>query len=1133
MTATPESSRPPDAAARAAALDVTRSFIVQAPAGSGKTELLIQRCLALLAQVERPEAIVAMTFTRKAAGEIRERIIKALREATSGMTPDRPHRAHTFALARAVLERDAALGWELVAHPARLQVHTIDALCATWMRQAPMAVKLGAMPRLIERAEALHLQAARAELDAAGEGSSPWQRLLDYLDNDGERLTLLIAEMLAKRDQWLRHVMGGDARALRARLERALSVEIAHKLEAVAALLPADETRHMLDLARYAAVHFSRSDPAHPIAVLAQRGALPGVHAESLQQWRSIADWLLKKDGDFYTGITVAQGFPPKGNVGDAGAAGRDARKQSMIALLGRLAAVPGLADALHGVRRLPPPRYDESAWAFIEALLEVLPRAAARLQLVFAEARAIDFIEASQIALRALGDPDAPSDLLLRLDMRIEHLLVDEFQDTSLAQYELIERLVAGWTPGDGRSLFVVGDPMQSVYGFREAEVDLYLNARRQRRLGEVALEPLVLQCNFRTQCELVGWVNRVFARVIGVSPRASDGAVAFGAATPVLPAEPPPSATVQACAGKPDEAAKVVAHIRAALAGGAAQVAVLVRKRGDLAEILPALRGAGIAFAAVDLDRMVDRQIILDLVSLTHALIQPDDRLAWLALLRAPWCGLTLPDIFALDAEAAAQSLCETIVSVHAGRRVAPAAVSADGWCRLQRLAAAIAPAVTDRGRLSLSAAGRGVWLALGGPACIAERSDLDSAERFFALLAEHAPGADVPDWNAFLDALAMTFVETGAGGEAKVRIMTLHRAKGLEFDVVVMPGLAEPPGRGQPQLLRWRRRATGLLLAPIAPRHLDLAEQDPVYEYLNKLAAAEEGAELIRLLYVGCTRARKRLHLTAVLGTETDNDARLRWRKPSRGTALAALWPALETELASPATVSAGAAPSRAATGVPLLRLPPDWQPPPLPPALPIAAHAAAGEPSAVEFDWVRETARQIGIVAHRLLRQCAEEGIERWTPARIATQRARVVRKLAGLGFTGAEADSAADQVLGAVTLTLADWRGRWLFDPSHRDARSEYALTGIREGAPVHVVLDRSFIDAEGAWWIVDFKLSRHEGAGRDAFLDSEQARYRPQLEAYAEVVRGLTAQPIRLGLYFPLLSGWREWAAAS
>ena len=1125
--AQPDASGPPDRAAREAALDVARSFIVQAPAGSGKTELLIQRFLGLLARVKRPEAIVAMTFTRKAAGEIRERIVKALREAAGGTAPEQAHRALTSRLARAVLERDAALGWELVAHPARLQVHTIDALCATWMRQAPMTVQLGAMPRLVERAEALHERAARTELDAAAESSSAWQRLLDYLDNDGDRLTMLIAEMLGRRDQWLRHVIVGDPVALRARLEQSLGAEIAHRLEAVAALLPADAMRSMLDLARYAADHLARSDPAHPFAAWAQRGAMPDADTASLDDWRAIADWLLKKSGDFYADVNIAQGFPPRGSLRDEGAARRDAHKQAMIGLLRSLAAVPGLAAALHGVRRLPPPRYDETAWGFIEALLEVLPRAAARLQLVFGEARAIDFIEASQIALRALGEPEAPSDLLLRLDMRIEHLLVDEFQDTSLSQYELIERLVAGWTPGDGRTLFVVGDPMQSVYGFREAEVGLYLDAQRRRRLGDVALEPLALQCNFRSQCDLVAWVNRVFAQVLDAAPRSTERVVAFGAASPVLPAGPPPAVTAEACASDADEAAKVVSHVRAALADHA-EVAILVRKRGDLAAILPALRSAGIPFAAVDLDRMADRQTILDLTSLTHALIQPDDRLAWLAVLRAPWCGPTLSDVFALDAVTDGGSLCGAIVAHQALAHAVPVGMSADGARRLQRLAASIAPFVADRGRMPLSAAVRGVWLALGGPACVGEPSDLEAADRFFTLLAEHAPGADVSDWNAFLDALSATFVETGAA-DATVRIMTLHRAKGLEFDVVVMPGLADAPGKGSPQLLRWRRRPTGLLLAPIDARHVDLAEQEPVYRYLTKLARGEEAAELIRLLYVGCTRAKKRLHLTAVLGTEPDESARLRWRKPSRGTALAALWPAIEAELAPPSSAATVTTPPIVSGGVPLLRLPLDWRLPPLPPALPIASRAAAADEAPVEFDWVRETARQIGIVAHRLLRQCADEGLEHWPSERIAAQRIRVVRELAGLGFTGGEAESAADQVLGAVAATLHDARGRWLFDPRHTDAHSEYALTGIRDGTPIHVVLDRSFIDPEGVRWIVDFKLSQHQGAGREAFLDSEQARYRPQLDAYAEVVRGLGAQPIRLGLYFPLLAGWREW----
>ena len=111
-------------------------------------------------------------------------------------------------------------------------------------------------------------------------------------------------------------------------------------------------------------------------------------------------------------------------------------------------------------------------------AILELLPLAAAHLKVVFAEHGETDFTEVAQAAVRALGTPEEPTDLLLALDTRIKHILVDEFQDTSYSQFELIERLTSGWQPDDGRTLFLVGDPMQSIYRFREAKVALFLQA-------------------------------------------------------------------------------------------------------------------------------------------------------------------------------------------------------------------------------------------------------------------------------------------------------------------------------------------------------------------------------------------------------------------------------------------------------------------------------------------------------------------------------------------------------------------------------------------------------------------------------------------------------------------------------
>jgi ATP-dependent exoDNAse (exonuclease V) beta subunit len=122
------------------------------------------------------------------------------------------------------------------------------------------------------------------------------------------------------------------------------------------------------------------------------------------------------------------------------------------------------------------------------------------------------------------------------------------------------------------------------------------------------------------------------------------------------------------------------------------------------------------------------------------------------------------------------------------------------------------------------------------------------------------------------------------------------------------------------------------------------------------------------------------------------------------------------------------------------------------------------------------------------------------------------------------------NAAVAKALEAVRRTLEDERGRWLLDASHGSPHSELALTGVVDSNLVSIVIDRTFIDAMGVRWIVDYKTSSHEGAGLDEFLDNERERYRGQLKRYAQLMRAIGDEPIRLGLYFPLLSGWREWA---
>jgi ATP-dependent exoDNAse (exonuclease V) beta subunit len=1116
-----------DVHARMQALDVTRSWLVQAPAGSGKTELLIARFLALLATVERPESIVAMTFTRKAAAEMRERVVEALRDAQADRDeanlPAAAHIALTRRLARAALARDRALGWRLTEQPSRLRIITIDAMATALARQAPLASELGALPRFVDDADLLYSEAARQALAVAPAGDRHWRTFLTWLDNDAMTATRLIAQMLAARDRWPARMYTDDPAALRADVEHALRWEIQTAIRAVRERIP---DALVTDLPLHAAIaseHFG-ADPSAPafapaVRTLAVAGTLPG--DDDHAAWLALADWLLTKSGTFVRAVQSSHGFPAAGS--GAGAFERARRKAAFVAWLAAASAVPALAASWHRLRTLPPIAYDDDAWAFVVATMRILPAAAQALVAVFAARGQSDFTEATLRALNALGTADDPSDLLLAVDYRLSHLLVDEFQDTSRAQLALIGRLCEGWEPGDGRTLFAVGDPMQSIYRFRQAEVRLFIEAQASRVVAGVPVDVVELTRNFRSQQSIVAWVNHVFAHVLPRESDAARGEAGYRACYADASTGNEVAPTLDVARTRADEAAAVVARVSEALGAGMASVAVLVRARSHAQALLPALRGAGIDFSAVDLEGLYDRLATRDLLSLARALAQPADRLAWLAILRAPWCGLPLADLLVVANASADRPLLDAIAD--------PAvrdALAADSRMRIERLRAALQPALAARGRQQFALRVRAAWLALGGPACIPSPLDRAGADRVFALLAEQEQGGDLPD-DERMNALAKRlFAATGESDTATVQVMTLHRAKGLQFDAVILPALdVETGGSGQP-VLRWKVRhhdgAASLILAPMRAKVGTYASSDPVYKWLGTLDAAEEVAELGRLLYVGATRARRRLHLTAV--AEAAHDAP-EWKRPARGTPLERLWealvpsppPALDED-AVDATASLVAEDS-------LLRVPSDLKLPPLPASLPVALPSARPADAPV-FDWADAVAAAVGTVAHRFLAQIAAEGLAQWDERRLQREHDRIQ---AELGTEGLEADvrpRAAQRVAAVIARTLNDPRGRWLFDPSHADARSEWALAGEDGGRIVHVVVDRSFV-ADGCRYVVDFKTGAHLGGSAATFLQQEFARYRPQLDRYARIIRALESRPVRIALYHPLVEGgWQQ-----
>ena len=1107
-----------DAAARARALDTTQSFIVRAPAGSGKTELLTQRVLALLAHAYAPEEVVAITFTRKAAAEMKDRLLQALADAVAATDlPPEPHKALTLHLAQQVSARDRELGWELAANPARLRVQTIDALALWLAQQLPITTRFAAITQVTERAEPLYGAAAHATLALIDSAEARDRivaqhvvRLLTHLDNDWPRVHRLLSGMLAKRDQWLRHLGHLD----RAALEAPMQDECSRQIERVCQAFVAADADELIALARYAAGNLPLDSRLSPCADL---DCLPEASFRQLDAWRALAVMLLTNEGNWRTRFSKSEGFPSF--------PGAAPFKQRIVVLTDTLRSNEALRCALHALRDLPAPHFTAGQWEVLESIVALLPRAAAELMLAFGDAGECDFVQLTRAAVDALGE-DAGGDVAHALDARMRHLLIDEFQDTSITQFELVARLVADWQPGDGRTLFVVGDPMQSIYRFREAEVGLFLRAWNSG-IASLPLHCLQLARNFRSQQGLVDWANAAFVRVLPGASDMASGAVAFepSVVDPSTGCAPEAVKFNALIDGSPhDEATRVVELVRRMQADDpAASIALLVRARPHLAQIVPALREAGLSFTAVELELLLARPLIGDLLALTRALEHLADKVAWLAVLRAPSCGLTLADLSAL-AEGAPNATVWQLMG-DATRR---SQLSADGQQRVERVAAVLTRALELRGRSALAERVRETWWLLGGPACVSTAADHADAESFFAHLEQHEERRrGVADIAAFEASLVRLYAAPDAQASGKLQVMTIHKAKGLEFDYVLVPGLDRVTTGDDAQLMQWLERPTELglgelLLSPIYPPDAD-KKDDSIYCWIERLQQQRQAHEDERLLYVAATRARKKLHWLACIPT-ADGDVSL----PRENSLLYRLWPAVEDEcrraLAARASVSGFAmAPTTATYDQSLRRLPSDWTFPIAPPSIDWHDDAPSAA-LAIEFSWAGETARRIGVVVHRWLQRIAEDALHGWNAERVQTIAPHIERELAGMGISGDELQVARSRVVQALTSALSDLRARWLLGPQN-DARSELRLT-VRSGTVARrIVLDRTFIDENGARWIIDYKTGIHEGADVEGFLDRERLRYAGQLELYAQALGGAA----QLGLYFPLLNGWREW----
>jgi len=1081
-----------DDAARREAVEPAASILLEAPAGSGKTAVLTQRYLRLLAAVDDPGEILAITFTRKAAAEMRARVIRALR---AELPRGDPGAAALAPLAAAALAHGRVRGWRLDTEPESLRIQTIDSFNYWLASQLPVASRVGGVLSITENAGEIYQRAARRTLLAAEEDpeiQGDAQLLFERLDNHWLNLERLIAQMLEQRGHWLRFVIDADPQSLCRRVSESLAAETCARLEALGELLP--------EVLRRRAASLPGAGPL-------------GTAPEDLARWKHFAHLVLTRN-DWRKQLSAHRlrpGFtePPV--------------RERLKSLIDDLRAVRGVREALLELRRAPAAELAAEDAAAIAALSRILKRAAAELQAAFAEAGRVDYTYVTGAARQALTEGGEPTELALRAGLTLRHILVDEFQDTSLAQVQLLEALTVGWEPGDGRTLFVVGDPMQSIYRFRDAEVGLFLRARAAG-IGRLPLKALRLLRNFRAQRPLVQFTNELFAQVFPPVDELRAGGVSYRESLPTRDAAPGLAGitpvTLRLYPGEPASEARAlaarVAELRRLDPEGT--VGVLVAAHAHAVVVIAALEALGLAPLGVDLVPLRERLVVRDLVQLARALHDLADRAAWLAVLRAPWCGARLATLTALSGPGDPELLFEALGNPDRLARCDPA-----DRVHLERLRAVLGEALAGRGAEPVASWLEATWLRLGASDAYASH-ELADARSFFAALAERAAtlGWRGPE---DLGPLLEHLYSAPAAGDNPVQVMTIHRAKGLEFDHVLVPALERTTRAPERRLLRWidlpsAARASNLLIAP-APAVGAREEEGDLNVYLKDLIRQHDLHERRRLMYVAATRARRTLWLSAAPAAGADGAV-----KPDRRSALAALWPALAPRFETTAAAAAAAA-APARTG-PLLRLRPSWQPAPVPPRVAIEqlpkAYLAA-EPT--EFSWVGETQRHIGTVVHGWLARLSRA--VPLPPADVIEKESETVLvALRRAGVPERERPRAQASVLAALRQTLADERGRWILDSAHPQAHSEWELSGVSEGRLRSVVIDRCFIDEQGTRWVIDYKTSAHEGGGLSEFLEQEIERYRTQLATYRDLARALGAQPVRAALYFPLLGAFRE-----
>jgi len=866
------------------ASDPLTSAWVSAHAGSGKTHVLAQRVLRLLLAGARPSQILCLTYTKAAAANMGARVFDRLAYwATlddASLAKDIAEMGATVG-SRADLDFARRLFARAVETPGGLKIQTIHAFCEKLLHIFPLEANVPASFRVVDDLERAELMdaARRRALDAATRSQGPLRRALERVarDTSAAGFDALCEELLHHRQKIARMREQDDYEA---RVFATLG-------------LRADET-----LARIDAAIIEEGEPpaAWPALANMLRGgstndckladSLEGAfrrapHPDCIETYLSA---FFKKDGD-PRGIGKTKIITgPLATREPLLLARMEAERDRLVALIDKrqAAAAAERSLALH---------------ALGDAILGEYEHAKRRRGLLDYE----DLIEGA----RRLLYRSSPSWVLYKLDAQIDHILLDEAQDTSAAQWDILAAIADEFCAGAGareakggppRSFFAVGDEKQSIFSFQGAAPERFETMRREfcRRFERIErrFEAVQLTQSFRSAPGVLQAIDDIFAvetNRLGLccdpqepAPRheawKSDVAALIEIWEPIGAEKAPetndwrlPLDYVDASDPNEQLAQRLARKVMALLAPEsgecveddgvlraveAGDILILVRKRGPLFEaIIRALKSAHVAVAGADRLNLADHIAVHDLVALGRAALLPQDDLMLASVLKSPFFGFDDNDLIAL-APARRGSLIDALSQSDSAR----CAKAAARLLRLRRDAAALAPfdfysrvLGPDGGRAQLVAR-------LGGEA-------EDAIDEFLKLTASFER-EQPPSLTAFLamaESLDLSIKRDMESAGGAVRVMTAHAAKGLEAKIVFLPDTCgAPSGKHDPKLYAIGEAEDAVLLWSLGKE-----SDPPALAQAREAHRRGEQEESQRLLYVALTRAEERLYICGAHG------------------------------------------------------------------------------------------------------------------------------------------------------------------------------------------------------------------------------------------------------------------------